>query len=375
MSTVAVAATRIALAREGTVLIVTWPDGRESPFPAVWLADNRPALRRTPLGQRRLDALELPETVRIERADLTAAGIALHFADIPGESVFDMAWLDAHALDDRSQARRRPPAPSLWDATLHAAPHAYDTVSADPAALAGWLGQVQGFGFARLSGVPVTPGTVLKVIELFGYVRETNYGKLFDVVSVETAQNLAFTNLGLGNHTDNPYRDPVPQLQLLHCLEAAAEGGESVVVDGFAAAERLRRSDPEAFHILTTTPVPFRYVEPGAVDLQHEAPLIALDLHGQVRAVCYNSRSIAPLDLDPAAIPGFYDAYRRFGRLLHDPALTVGFRLQPGDLFIVDNRRVLHGRRGFGAGRRHLQGAYADMDSLLSKLRILETTL
>ena len=63
---------------------------------------------------------------------------------------------------------------------------------------------------------------------------------------------------------------------------------------------------------------------------------------------------------------------RRFGRMLHDPQATAGFRLRPGDLFIVDNRRVLHGRRGFGSGRRHLQGAYADKDSLLSKLRALE---
>jgi [2-(trimethylamino)ethyl]phosphonate dioxygenase len=49
--------------------------------------------------------------------------------------------------------------------------------------------------------------------------------------------------------------------------------------------------------------------------------------------------------------------------------------LRPGDLFVVDNRRVLHGRRGFGSGRRHLQGAYADKDGLLSKLRVLEARL
>src|SRR6185437_15241239 len=102
------------------------------------------------------------------------------------------------------------------------------------------------------------------VVGLFGYVRETNYGRLFDVVSVETPQNLAYTAMALGNHTDNPYRDPVPQLQLLHCLEAAGEGGESVVVDGFAAADRLRREAPDAFAMLTRTAVPFRYLESGA---------------------------------------------------------------------------------------------------------------
>ena len=112
---------------------------------------------------------------------------------------------------------------------------------------------------------------------------------------------------------------------------------------------------------------------PGAVDLRDAMPLIELDLAGRVNAVRYNNRSIGPLDLDPDAIKPFYAAYRRFGRLLHDPAFIVGFRLRPGDLFIVDNRRVLHGRRGFAGGRRHLQGTYADMDSLLSKLRVLES--
>jgi gamma-butyrobetaine hydroxylase len=362
----------LSLAQDGTWLTLAWPEGRESRFPAVWLADNRPAARHGALGQRRLDAIDLPETVRIEAARIDASGVTLRFAEIEDEHVFEIAWLDANALDPASRAKRRPPAPVLWDAGLAASVGSYETIARDPAALARWLGQVRDLGFARLEGVPVDPGSLFKVIQLFGYVRETNYGRLFDVVSTEAPKNLAFSAQGLGNHTDNPYRDPVPQIQVLHCLEAASEGGESVVVDGFAAADRLHREDPEAFRILTATPVPFRYVEPGVVDLSHEAPLITLDLRGNVIAVLYNNRSIAPLDLDPEEIPAFYAAYRRFGRLLHDPALTVGFRLRPGDLFIVDNRRVLHGRRGFGSGRRHLQGAYADMDSLMSTLRVLE---
>jgi gamma-butyrobetaine dioxygenase len=123
---------------------------------------------------------------------------------------------------------------------------------------------------------------------------------------------------------------------------------------------------------LTRTPVSFRYVEPEAVDLRHTAPLIELDVAGQLRTIRYNNRSIGPLDVGADAVEAFYAAYRRFGRLLHDPAQTVGFRMAPGDLFIVDNRRVLHGRRGFSGARRHLQGAYADADSLQSTLRILE---
>lgn len=364
----------LAIEGSGAGLVVTWADGRVSRFPALWLADNRPETRRDVEGQRLLDAIELPEHLSVRAAELTAHGIAVRFDAFDGVSLFDPAWLRQHALDPASRAERRRMS-RLWDAGLMREPLPsadYAAICRDKQALRGWLRHVEQLGFALLHGVPTTPGVVCEVVSLFGYVRETNYGRLFDVVSVEEPQNLAFTALALGNHTDNPYRDPVPQLQLLHCLEAAGEGGESIVVDGFAAAERLRRAARDAFDLLARTKVPFRYVEPGSVDLRHGAPLIELDIDGDLRTVRYNSRSIGPVDLEPDAVPAFYAAHRRFGQLLHDPAMTVGFRLRPGDLFIVDNRRVLHGRRGFGGGRRHLQGTYADADSLMSKLRVLE---
>ena len=58
--------------------------------------------------------------------------------------------------------------------------------------------------------------------------------------------------------------------------------------------------------------------------------------------------------------------------MLESTEFQVSFRLEPGDLFIVDNRRVLHGRTGYsGAGTRHLQGCYADVDGLRSRLAVL----
>ena len=55
----------------------------------------------------------------------------------------------------------------------------------------------------------------------------------------------------------------------------------------------------------------------------------------------------------------------------------AGIRLEAGDLFIVDNRRVLHGRTAYDptGGTRHLQGCYADIDGLHSTIRVLENAL
>jgi len=362
-----------ALSHGRDELTIEWSDGRRSRFAAIWLLDNRPDGRHSPEGQRLFDVAELPEEPAIAAVALVSADLRVEFALGGTTAVYAADWLRRHALDAASRAERRV-GRRLWDKSLaaHLPTGRYAEVAHGGRALAEWLGFVRDFGFALLTGVPAEPGMVCRVIELFGCVRETNYGRLFDVVSVENPTNLAYTGLALGNHTDNPYRDPVPQLQLLHCLEAAEAGGESIAVDGFFAAERLRREHADAFALLTRHAVPFRYVEEGKVDIQSRAPLIELDVEGEVRAVRYNNRSAAPFDLPEDIVNPYYRAYRRFGRLLHDAEAAVGFKLAAGDLFIVDNQRVLHGRRGFGRGRRRLQGAYSDKDGLLSKLRVLE---
>lgn len=69
----------------------------------------------------------------------------------------------------------------------------------------------------------------------------------------------------------------------------------------------------------------------------------------------------------------YYRAYRRVAELIESPDLAIRFRLEPGDAFVVDNRRVLHGRTAIaGVGERHLQGCYADRDGLLSTIAALE---
>ncbi|PMV84699.1 TauD/TfdA family dioxygenase, partial [Pseudomonas sp. GW460-C8] len=85
------------------------------------------------------------------------------------------------------------------------------------------------------------------------------YGLLFDVRSVAQPENLAYSDHGLGLHTDNPYRDPVPGFQALHVLASSPEGGDSLFADGFALAEHLRATERAAFEILSRTPVPFLY--------------------------------------------------------------------------------------------------------------------
>ena len=235
-------------------------------------------------------------------------------------------------------------------------------------------------GFVLLRDVPAEPGTVLDVAASFGYVRQTNYGRLFDVRVEPAPGNLAYTSRAIRPHTDNPYRDPAPTVQLLHCLRAAAmkgegeAGGDTGLVDGFAAAAELRATDAESFGALAKTPVSFGYVD-KETELRASLPLIQLSPRGRVRGVRFNNRSMRPLRRPYAEVTAFYSAYRRWAELLARPERQLNLRLAPGDCLVFDNTRVLHARTAFsmspGSPGRHLQGCYADLDGLASTLAVL----
>jgi gamma-butyrobetaine dioxygenase len=357
--------------------------GEPHRFHAIWLRDNaQDAATRAPgNGQRLITVLDIPTDTHIAAAAWTEDGLRLLFAPEGKTVVFDPAWLSAHAYD-----KAGPGAPgwtedtiTRWDASTAEglAVETYDAVHSDRTVRRRWLDQVRRFGFARLSGAPIASGVACEVAALFGYVRETNYGRWFDVRAEAAASNLAYTRVGLQPHTDNPYRDPAPTLQILVCLESTAMGGDSVVVDGFKVAERLRAESPHGFELLAGRCARFEYAGSEGVRLRSKRPLIELGPDGELIAIRFNNRSAAPFsDIAYDDMAAYYAAYRRMAELVDDPDLGLRFRMVPGDAFIVDNLRVLHGRTAFaGDGGRWLQGCYADRDGLLSSLAALETGL
>jgi gamma-butyrobetaine hydroxylase len=365
----------------GAAARLTWDVGGTARFHALWLRDNAlDAETRSPRnGQRLVTILDLPAETAIAAVAVTAeGGLSVRFAPDGKTVEFPAAWLHARSYDRPIDRRpgRVDEGVETFDAALSGAVTRADfpDVSADRGALAAWLSGVRRHGVAILAGVPREPGSVCRVAELFGYVRETNYGRLFDVRAEVNPTNLAYTNLGLQAHTDNPYRDPVPTLQLLMCLDNTVEGGLSTVVDGFRIAERLRDESPELFEALTAFPARFEYAGEAGVRLTSRRPVIELSPDGRLQAIRFNNRSAAAItDVPFDEMPRYFAALRRFAEILEDPAMAVSFRLAPGELFIVDNTRVLHARTAFsGSGERWLQGCYADKDGLLSTLAAIE---
>jgi gamma-butyrobetaine dioxygenase len=327
-------------------------------------------------GQRLASITDLPADVWLTRTSVTGNSVEVTFGPDGHQAVFSRDWLAQQHRppdDDRTEDAKR-----LWDASGFAAglpEQSWPRYLADGQVREQALSALLREGFFLLRDVPVQPGTVLTVAGSMGYVRETNYGRLFDVRVEATPANLAFTGLPIAPHTDNPYRDPVPTVQLLHCLATAVDGGDSGLVDGFMAAARLRAADPAAFEILTRTPVTFAYAD-ATTELRATRPMIATDPLGRIREVRFNNRSMQPLRLGRAGSPdeavAFYAAYRAFAELIIKPDLALTFRLGPGDCVVFDNTRILHARTGFAAaGQRHLQGCYADLDGVASTVAVL----
>ncbi len=358
---------------------ISWADGGNSELQALWLRDHcqMPQSRNPANGQRLLNITDIPADIGIATVELTNDKLVVEFTPDEHRSEFDLDWLHDNCYclnsqrDDRSESVK-----TLWDGQSfqQGLPRCqYSAFCDQPEAKLAALQAVADFGFVLLEDVNRESGEVVNVINQFGFVRETNYGPLFDVRTTVDPTNLAFTNLGLGCHLDNPYRDPVPGLQLLHCLESSTSGGESILQDGFMAARILREETPDHFKLLSHHWINFRFRD-GAADLQSRVPFIEVNDLGQIIKVRFNNRSIDTLKLSPSVMRDFYPAYRHYAEILERDELQIVFKLQAGELMLFDNTRILHARKAYSAsGTRHLQGAYSDLDGLYSSLRRLES--
>lgn len=357
--------------------ILTLTNGSQTTrFHAIWLRDNAwDADTRAPgNGQRLITLRDIPAEIAISEATLESGVLILTFTPENKVVRYDLQALLEQSYDHAAPQDAGWVAPHVtpWDAGLMGqVPTArMPEVQANPQAKKAWLAQVARYGFGKLTDGPVRDGALFEVVDLFGYVRETNYGRKFEVRTEVNPTNLAYTGLGLQAHTDNPYRDPVPTVQVLYCLESSAAGGENMVVDGFACARRLRDESPEGFDLLSKYCARFEYAGEAGVRLQSRRPMIELAPDGELVAIRFNNRSAAAItDVPFDEMEAYYAAYRRLAEIIDDPAMEVTFRLNPGESFVLDNTRVLHARKGYsGSGTRWLQGCYADKDGLYSTL-------
>jgi alpha-ketoglutarate-dependent taurine dioxygenase len=202
----------------------------------------------------------------------------------------------------------------------------------------------------QLLGEPVAQnvqGTVLYDVRDSG--QEVAQGARFSVTRYESSF-----------HTDNSFGDSVVDYVGLLCLMTARSGGVSQVVSGLTAMEVLDHEHPEALDALCR---PFHVDRRGGIRSGEAATVLrpAIQREGAEPLFRYlrhwieagHEKAGVPLTPEERA------ALDTLDEILNRPALRAEFSLEPGQMYFINNRWILHNRTAFEdhpepERRRHL---------------------
>ncbi len=344
---------------------IVWPDGTQNSLPYLWLRDN------CSCGDCRV------EQTSEKKFMLTSVSADIEPVDVRlVNDTLRMAWPDGHTTCYAgSELRAFAHDDSLdwtpWQAGYLPQRIDYRAFLDDDSIAAGAIREFLDCGAIILQHAPSDPGTLEEMAPRLGPVHEVLFDRIHNVEVDPSGYNVAHTALPLPPHTDFASYSWPPSVQALHMLVNEAPGGETVIVDGWNVLRVLRAARPDFFDLLCTTPVPFRMFDADN-ETATVAPMVRCDVHGNIAAFRFSNQLMQAVDPSRPKIARFYRAYHELCRRITEPSARVTFRLAGGEVLVVANHRVLHGRDAFHAtGRRHLQDTYFELDNVRNHLVVL----
>jgi alpha-ketoglutarate-dependent taurine dioxygenase len=364
-------------------------------------------------GQKNFSIADIPTDISIRAVELHPdSGFSIRWNhDVPGfdedhvsEFTTESSTRKLHMQGDvRHSLQARPV--HMWDsASYDIEQHtlAFEDFM-DDRGLSEALHHLWETGLVFVKTVPREESMVETLAERIGVIRNTFYGKTWDVRSKPQAENVAYTNRFLGYHMDLLYMKEPPGIQLLHCLDNTCTGGESFFADTFTALYHLERQSPGILEVCLREPsiryeyfnaasghhymdtkclatprtmatcvrLKFYHNDPSepaspllrAVDRVHwSPPFVGTTVHQHANQRFLNRQQIS-------ARRDFREVMSSFSKVLDRPELRVETRLDPGTCAIFDNLRIVHARKAFdtSSGSRWLRGAYLDWQDFFSK--------
>ena len=355
-------------------LSIKWKDNFKSKFHFLWLRDNCPTAIHPTANMRVFNILTVSKRIFPKKYTIENNKLNIDWSEGKHSSKFDLKWLRDHCYTEINREKYSSPY-VLWNGKLknnfNKIKLDHDKIINNDKYLKKWLELLHSYGFAIVKNSPIKRKSCFKILNRISHHRETFFGTPFEVVNIPKPNNTAYTAQALRNHTDLPYFEYAPGYQFLHCLINDATGGKSSAVDGFAVANHLKRKEGEAFKLLTSTHVKFKDTDytQKAIRILH-SPIITLTKDNDFNDIRFSMAAMGAIDVNPNKMKEFYDAYQLFASLLHNKKFKINFRLDAGDIFCFNNRRVLHGRTEFdpNSGNRHLQGYYVERDEIIARL-------
>lgn len=335
------------------------PLGGHADYHYFWLRHNCDCCRHPQTRERTLRPSEISLDLRPAEVALSADArrvvVVWNEAGARHRSEYAFEWLaeNAYARNRRAVA---PPPSDLARFELHAGRAGEIAGPLRDACLP----RVASDGAVIVRGVGTDTESLIDDFEAGGLeLVATHFGRIEDLRADNTTNRntdqLGYTDAPVDLHTDQPFIERPPRYQLLHCLRAADQGGESTVVDAWQAARYLKSLDARAFELLSRVPVRFHRVQKAFESLK-VAPVLELR-GGEVVKVRSSYFTMAPHIVPFEEMEEWYRAYDRFERLVAEPRHQLRFRLEAGDFLLYDNFRMLHARSGF-RGPRWVRGVY-----------------
>tara|TARA_B100000945_G_scaffold87663_1_gene68187 strand:+ start:3215 stop:4339 length:1125 start_codon:yes stop_codon:yes gene_type:complete len=367
------------LEKNSSYLKVLWSDGEESKFNYMWLRDNCPSAHDKDSRHRMFNILEVSQNINPKKYLVNNEGqLEIEWSEGDHKSYYDPKWLRENCYTLKNKKEYISPY-ELWDCSLEKNINSisieHEEIVSSDEGLIKWLELLHFKGISIVKNAPTEKKSAFKVLNRISHTRETFFNTPFEVINIPKPNNSAYTAHALRNHMDLPWFELPPGYQFLHCLINASKGGDSSAIDGFAVADYLRKNEKEIFETLVSVPLKFRdkdYTQDS--HRSFHAPAISLTKDQDFHDIRFSVATMDALDCHPDVMDKVYKAHHRFGNLLHDDKFQINFRLEPGDIFSFNNRRVLHGRTAFdpSSGHRHLQGYYMDRDEIIGRLNFLK---
>ena len=367
------------VSKNGSALNVEWSDGEKSNFNFLWLRDNCPTAHDKDSRHRMFNILEVSTDIEPKVYKINDEGkLEIAWSEGDHTSFYDQQWLRKNCYTINNSKKYISPY-QLWDCSLQenlkSISVVHDEIIKSDEGLIKWLELLHYKGIAIVKNAPTEKESAFPVLNRISHTRETFFKTPFEVINIPKPNNSAYTAHALRNHMDLPWFENPPGYQFLHCLINSAKGGNSSAVDAFAVADYLRNNEKEIFETLVNVPLKFR--DKDYTQDAHRSfygPAISLTKDGDYNDIRFSVATMDALDCHPDIMDKVYRAHHKFGNLLHDDKFQIKFRLEPGDIFCFNNRRLLHGRTAFdpNSGHRHLQGYYMDRDEIIGRLNYLK---
>ncbi|QPC79288.1 hypothetical protein HYE68_010040 [Fusarium pseudograminearum] len=336
----------------------------------------------TASGQKTFATTAIPSNIAIEKIRKTEEGVGITFKnDMYPDHEMIFPWLLVSQAMGRQKVPKMPfPRQELvfpktgrtfWDkAIIQERVRKIDYHEFMKGSDAFWhtILDLSNLGLVFLKNVPQDENSIVDITTRIANIKETFYGRTFDVRAKPDAENVAYTSGYLGLHQDLLYLESPPAIQLLHCMENSCEGGESLFSDGLFAGRLLFLQSSPTIRNLWKVMVPYHYEKHGYFYHQRR-PILELGPNGDLAGVNWSPPfqdqfSSAAVDarewLEPAKL---------FDRMINNPDVMYEMKMEPGECVLFDNTRIMHGRNKFdvGGGSRWLRGAYISREDFVSR--------